>query len=73
MNKDIIKIDNQEYKLLAFINNQYIIYTDIDNLNPNDNIYIIKVKSLDELNNILPITDDELITIENKYLSLIKE
>ena len=73
MNKDIIKIDNDEYKLLVVLDNQYIIYTNLDNLNPNDNIMVIKVKSMDELNNIIPMTDEELKNVEEKYLSIINE
>ena len=75
MEKDIITfindISEEKYKLLSVIDNQYIIYTDIDNLNPVDNINIIKVKSLNELT-ILPIEDNELKEIEQRYLDLLK-
>ena len=76
MEKDIIvfKNDNNEerYKLLSVIDNQYIIYTPLSNNNPTSNINIIKVKSLDELNNPLPIQNSELKEIEQKYLNLLK-
>lgn len=75
MEKDIIilKNDNNEerYKLLSVIDNQYIIYTALSNNNPTNNINIIKVKSLDELDKLLPIQNNELKEIEQKYLSLL--
>ena len=75
MEKDLITLitdsNEERYKLLSVIDNQYIIYTLLDNHNPIDNINIIKVKSLDELE-ILPIDDEETRIIEQKYLDLLK-
>ncbi len=76
MNEDtIILLENnveKEYCLLLTIDNKYIIYTDIDNHNINKNIYVIKVESINDNQSILPITDDELNIINQKYLELIK-
>ncbi len=76
MNEDtIILLENnveKEYCLLLTIDNKYIIYTDIDNNNINKNIYVIKVDSINDNQSILPITDDELNIINQKYLELIK-
>ena len=75
MEKDLITLitdsNEERYKLLSVIDNQYIIYTLLDNHNPIDNINIIKVKSLNELE-ILPIDDEETRIIEQKYLDLLK-
>ena len=75
MEKDILSLINndgeEKYKLLSVINNQYILYTSKDNLNPIEDINIIKVKALNELT-ILPINDNEIKEIEQKYLNLIK-
>ena len=75
MEKDLLTIisDNGEerYKLLAVIDNQYILYTTLTNINPIDNINIIKVKSLDELD-VIPITKNEMETIYDKYNDLLK-
>lgn len=75
MEKDLLTLitdkEEEKYKLLSVINNQYIIYTPLDNYNPIDNINIIKVKSLNELE-IIPIGDEETRIIEQKYLNLLK-
>ena len=75
MEKDILTLINndseEKYKLLSVIDNQYIIYTTIDNLNPTSDISIIKVNSLSELT-LLPIEDNEIKEIEKKYLDLLK-
>ena len=69
----IFTYDNGEerYKLLSIIDNQYIIYTTLTNINPMDNIHIIKVKSLNELD-IIPITNEETDNVLEKYKNLIK-
>lgn len=75
MEKDLLTLitdkEEEKYKLLSVINNQYIIYTPLDNYNPIDNINIIKVKSLNELE-IIPTSDEETRIIEQKYLNLLK-
>ncbi len=75
MEKDVLTLINDNsninYKLLSVIDNQYIIYTNIDNLNPMSDISIIKVTSLGELTP-LPMEDSEIKEIEQKYLDLLK-
>ena len=75
MEKDILTLlDNEKeekYRLLSVIDNNYIIYTTIDNFDPTRDINILKIKSLSELETI-PITDHEIKMIEKKYLSLLK-
>ena len=75
MEKDILTLlDNEKeekYRLLSVIDNNYIIYTTIDNFDPTRDINILKIKSLSELETI-PITDQEIKMIEKKYLSLLK-
>ena len=75
MEKDVLTLINgnneEKYKLLSVIDNQYIIYTTQDNLNPTCDISIMKVKSLQELTT-LPIEDSEIQEIEQKYFDLLK-
>ena len=74
MNKDIIKIleNNKEtdYRILLTIDDKYIVYTNINNTNINENIYIIKI---DENNNVIPISDKELKIVEKKYQNIINQ
>ena len=75
MEKDILKIINEEseekYKLLAIFDNKYILYTTLSNNNPTSDINIIKVKSLTDLE-VIPIDNNEIQEIEQKYLKIIK-
>ena len=74
MNKDIITLmeNNKEkdYQLLLTINDKYIIYSDLDNISINKNIYVIKV---DDNKNIIPITDNELNEVEQEYQKIINK
>jgi uncharacterized protein YrzB (UPF0473 family) len=80
MNKDIISLydeNNQkkEYKLLMIISKEYkyLIYTDIDNMDLNKNMYAIKTKELNKLEEILPISEEEWKTIEEEYNKIINK
>ena len=66
--------NKKDYKVLLVINDEYkyIIYTDIDNKDLRNNLMVAKVKSLDNLSETLPITQDEWKYIENKYKKIIK-
>ena len=75
MENDLITLlinDKQEkFKLLSIIDDQYIVYTPLDNYNPTSNIYIIKVKSINELE-LIPIDKMKLEVIKEKYSNLLK-
>ncbi len=77
MNRDIIILydDNgkKEYKLLMVINKEYkyLIYTEIDNCNPEKKLYAIKTKALKSGEETIPITDEEWTMIEKVYTNLI--
>ena len=75
MENDLITLlinDKQEkFKLLSIIDDQYIVYTPLDNYNPTINIYIIKVKSINELE-LIPIDKMKLEVIKEKYSNLLK-
>ncbi len=77
MNRDIIILydDNEkkEYKLLMVINKEYkyLIYTEIDNFNPEKKLYAIKTKALKSGEETIPITDEEWTMIEKVYTNLI--
>lgn len=77
MDKDIITIvsnnEKKEYRLLSIINNQYIIYTNLDNDNITKDIHVIKVESMDNLDKIIPMTDKEYEIITKKYDNLINK
>ncbi len=80
MNKDIISLydeNNQkkDYKLLMIISKEYkyLIYTDIDNMDLNKNMYAIKTKELNKLEEILPISEEEWKTIEEEYNKIINK
>ncbi len=64
----------KEYKLLAIIDKEdkYIIYTDLNNLDITNNLYVVKVKELNNNTLTIPITDDEWNMINEEYLSIIK-
>ena len=63
----------KEYKLLLIIDNdfKYIIYTDLDSNDLKDNLYAIKVKSLNNNEEIIPITDSEWIMIKEEYNKIV--
>ena len=80
MNKDIISLydeNNQkkDYKLLMIISKEYkyLIYTDIDNMDLNKNMYAIKTKELNKLEEILPISEEEWKMIEEEYNKIINK
>ena len=76
MNKDyiILKENNQEkkYQILLLIDNKYIIYTNINNNNLHKDIHVIKVQTINNNQVSLPISNEELEEINQKYLEIIK-
>ena len=78
MEDKIILLDEnnqeKEYKLLAIIDKEdkYIIYTDLDNLDITNNLYVVKIKELNNNTSIIPITDEEWNMINEEYSSIIK-
>ena len=76
MNKDTIKLlennTEKEYRLLSIIDNKYIIYTDIDNINIYKDIYVVKVNQVGDNQNTIPISDEELKIVNQKYLDFMK-
>ena len=77
MDKDIITIvsnnEKKEYRLLAIISNQYIIYTNLNNSDITKDIHVIKVESIDNLDKIIPMTDEEYEIINKKYDNIINK
>ena len=77
MNNDIITIydgnHSKDYKLLCIIDKEYkyLIYTERYNMDVSNNLYAIKVNSLDN-KEILTISDNEWKMIEEEYNKLIK-
>ena len=78
MNNDIITLYDEnnlkhEYKLLFVIDKEfkYIVYTNVDNYNIKKDLYVIKVKSLNNNEKSIPITDDEWKMINDEYQKLI--
>ncbi len=78
MDEDIITLydDNNQstdYKLLLVIdkNYQYLIYTDLDNMDISKNLYAIKINNLKSNEEAIPITEEEWNMIENTYQKLI--
>ena len=79
MSENIIKIydtnnNYKDYKVLLTIEKDYfyVIYTDLENNNIKENLYAIKLKSLDS-NDTIPIDDLEWQIIEEEYNNLLKE
>lgn len=78
MNNDIISIKGadgnfKDYRILLVLNHEYkyIIYTDLGNTNFKENLYVAKVKTLDNLNETLELTDDEWQLVEEEYKKII--
>ena len=76
MDENIIKIHHsddsvKDYKILLIIKREYyyVVYTDLSNTNIKEDLHVIKIKSLDS-NEILPISDDEWLMIEEEYNKL---
>ena len=71
----IIDENNQkkDYKVLLIIDKEYkyIIYTNIDNNDLRHNLYVAKVKSLDNINDTMEITSSEWEMIEKEYQSIL--
>ena len=72
MEKIIVYDENnnpKEYKLLLIIDKEYkyIIYTDINNDNIEKDIMVAKVTSLDNINKMLQINENEWQMIEERY------
>ncbi len=63
----------KEYKLLLVIEKEYkyLIYTDIDNNDIRKNLYAVKVKSIDNINDTIPMKDEEWQMLENEYNKLL--
>ena len=80
MNNDIITLYDEnnlkyEYKLLFVIDKEYkyIVYTNVDNINIKKDLYVIKVKSLNNNEETIPITDDEWKMINEEYQKIINK
>ena len=76
MNRVTIYDENnnpKEYRLLLILNREfkYIIYTDIDNKSIDSNLMVAKVTSLDNINEMLPISDQEWQMIEERYKKIL--
>ena len=78
MNKDLVTITNEnnekhDYKLLMVIDKdfKYLIYTDLDNPDYKKNLYAVKVKSINNNEETIPITDSEWEMIENEYKKIV--
>lgn len=63
----------KDYKVLAIVDKEYkyIIYTDIENDDIKNNLYVAKVKNLENINETLEISDSEWQMIENEYNKLL--
>lgn len=75
---DIIKIYDEnnnpkEYKVLLIIDSEYkyIIYTDPSQKEIDKGLMVAKVKSLENVNETIPIRDDEWKMIEKEYQKLL--
>ena len=75
---DIIKIYDEnnnpkEYKVLLIIDSEYkyIIYTDTSQEEIDKGLMVAKVKSLENINETMPISDDEWKMIETEYQKLL--
>lgn len=75
---DIIKIYDEnnnpkEYKVLLIIDSEYkyIIYTDTSQEEIDKGLMVAKVKSLENINETMPISDDEWKMIEKEYQKLL--
>lgn len=75
---DIIKIYDEnnnpkEYKVLLIIDSEYkyIIYTDPSQKEIDKGLMVAKVKSLENVNETIPISDDEWKMIEKEYQKLL--
>ncbi len=66
--------EKKEYKVLLIIDEvyKYIVYTDIDNYDLKKDLFVAKVKSLDNLEETLPVTPEEWKMIEDRYEKIIK-
>ena len=78
MNDDIITLydsNNQkyEYKLLMVLDKEYkyLIYTNIGNNDIKTDLHAIKIKELNNNEEIIPLTNEEWTMIENEYQNLI--
>ena len=76
MNKDIIRLakndEEKDYQLLMTIDDKYIIYTELDNTNIKKDIHVLKVNSIENNNESISISDEELEIVTKKYLNIIK-
>ncbi len=63
----------KDYKLLLVIDKdfKYIIYTDLDNNNIKNDLYAIKVKSLNNNEETISINDSEWNMIEEEYNKIV--
>ncbi len=64
-----------EYKLLCIIEKdyKYIIYTNKDNVNIKENLYVAKTKYANYLEEILPMDDNDWEIVNQEYLSLLEK
>ena len=60
--------EKKEYKLLMVIQKDiyYIIYTDVDNMDFSKNLYVAKVKNIDDISETIHITNEEWDMIEKE-------
>ena len=63
----------QDYKLLLILDKdfKYLIYTNINNNDVKNDLYAIKLKTLNNNETSIPITNDEWTMIEKESLNLI--
>lgn len=79
MGEDVLTIfdenGKEEYRLLLIIEKEfkYIVYTNKENIKVDKDLYAIKVKSLNDNEDILPISDNEWKMIEQEYQKLLKK
>lgn len=79
MDSDIITLyDNnqkKDYKLLLVINSEYkyVIYTNIENTDINEDLHAIKIKEFNNNEETIPITDSEWEMIENELKKLVNK
>ena len=63
-----------EYKLLCIIEKEYkyIIYTDKENTNVKENLYVAKTRYANYLEEILPMEDNDWDIVNDEYLNLLE-
>ena len=62
--------NQKQCKILAIIENKYIVYTNINNNNLSENIMVSKFDKLTSEINLIPLDDYEWTFVEKKYLDI---